>query len=249
MVSGPKSCSLKSIQSLNRQELGALKKAGIDNTKELLAATRSQADQQALAARTGVSSGQLSEAVHRADLLQVSGIGAKSADLFENAGIESASLLAQKNADSIRALLVDYAAKHPEMKVRLPSPKTIGSLVEKARQIAGATPAEPAAVDAAGAKKLACEALHAHIDEVLFGVHPDGANFREAVLGWRPESEWPKVQEKFHAAVDAWGQGAECGTDEQIPGSFWFSGSLSDLYTEVKVGKAGELLKVYVEID
>jgi hypothetical protein len=249
MVSGPKSCSLSSIATLSRTEVSALKKAGIDNTKELLDATKTTDAQQALATKAGLSCDEISEATHRAELLQVSGLGKKTADFFENAGIESLGQLAGKTADTVRAILAEFAANHPELKYRLPSPKTIASLVAKAQTLAGTVPAKPVEVSEALAKEDACVALNKYIDDVLFSDNPEGAQFREAVLSWRPQSEWPSVQAQFHAGVAQWAQKAETGTDDQIPGSFWFSGDLSGLYTEVKVDKSGEILKVYVEID
>ncbi|HCF58755.1 MAG TPA: hypothetical protein DFS52_12285 [Myxococcales bacterium] len=247
MSIGPKSCSLRSIATLNSTEIRALKKVGIDNTRELLEAAPSAAAERALAKAAGLSTAEIREAVNRADLLQIKGIGAKTADLFENAGVNSARELAQRNPNSLMAILARFEAQHPEASYRLPSPKTLASLVEKAKALT--TVEQPVEVDAAQAKTIAQAALHKYIDEVLFSDAPEGKQFRDAVLGWRPQSTWPTVQQQFHDGVAAWAAECDVGTDDDLPGSFWMSSSLSGLYTEVKVDKAGQVLQVYVEID
>ncbi|MGI5861978.1 MAG: DUF4332 domain-containing protein [Myxococcales bacterium] len=247
MSIGPKSCGLRSIATLDSAEIKALKKVGIANTKELLEAAPNTTAERALARAAGLSTLEIREAVNRADLLQIGGIGAKTADFFENAGVNSARELAQRNPASLLAILKRFDAEHPEARYRLPSPKTLASLVEKAKALT--TVEEPVEIDAERAKAIAQAALHKYIDEVLFSSAPEGKQFRDAVLGWRPQATWPTVQQQFHDAVAAWAAECDVGTDDDIPGSFWMSSSLSGLYAEVKVDKSGKVLQVYVEID
>lgn len=239
--------SLTYIRSLTPTERTALKKIGIDNTEELLQAAKNSSAERALAKKAGVSVAAVREAVNRADLLRVGGIGASRADFFENAGVNSAAELAQRNAASLRATLERAAKTSPEANVVLPSSKTLASLIEKAKALKVEAPA--ATVDAAKAREVAGEALHKYIDNVLFTDAEEGESFREAILAWRPKSEWPKVQQQMHEDVANFVRDAEKSTDKQIPGSYWFSGRLFQLYTEVTVDKTGKVLNTYVEID
>ncbi|MGC4122257.1 MAG: DUF4332 domain-containing protein [Myxococcales bacterium] len=239
--------SLSNIRSLTTAERSALKKIGIKDTASLLDAAKG--GEKALATKAGISTDSVREAVNRADLLQVKGLSAKSADLFENAGVNSAKELAHRNADSLRKVLEKFAEDHPALDIHLPSPKTIGSLIEKAKSLEVVTPPSTTPVDEAKARELAGAALHKHIDEVLFSTDPAGKSFRDAILGWRPQAEWPKVQQQMHDDVANFVKTAELSTDENVPGSFWFSGRLFQLYSEVKLDKTGKALNTYVEID
>lgn len=241
--------SLTSIRSLTTAQRTALKKIGIDNTEELLAAAKTSTAEKALAKKAGVDVSVIREAVNRADLLRVDGLGASRADLFENAGVNSASELAHRNAASLRATLERAAKANPDANVVLPSAKTLASLIEKAKALETVVTPPAGPIDQAGAREVAGQALHRYIDEVLFTDHKDGESFREAILGWRPQSEWPKVKQQMHDDVANFVKDAEKSTDAQIPGSYWFSGRLFQLYTEVKVDKTGKVLSTYVEID
>ncbi|MBI5544061.1 MAG: DUF4332 domain-containing protein [Deltaproteobacteria bacterium] len=236
---------LTTIRTLTAAERSALKKAGIDDTAELLAAAKTPKDEKALAKRAGVSVTSVREAVNRADLMRV-GLGAARADLFENAGINSAAELAQRNAASLRGVLERFAKANPELDVHLPSPKTIASLIAKAKELDAPAPAGP--IDDAAAGAIAATALHAHIDDVLFSSDPAGKSFRDAVLAWRPAAEWPNVQKAMHEDVANFVQTAERSKDP-ADGSVVLSGRLFQLYTEVKLDSAGKVLRTYVEID
>ena len=239
--------SLSSIRSLTTAERSALKKIGIDDTAELLKAAKS--GEKALATKAGISTDSVREAVNRADLLQIKGMGASRADLFENAGVNSSNELSHRNAAALRKTLEKFAKDHPGLNIHLPSPTTIGSLIDKAKGLAPVTPPVTAPIDEAHARELLATEMHSHIDKVLFSDDPAGKSFRDAILGWRPKEEWPKVQQQMHDDVANFVRTAEVTTDPQIPGSFWFSGRLFQLYSEVKLDNAGKLLKTYVEID
>lgn len=240
--------SLSSIRSLTTAERSALKKIGIKDTASLLEAAKS--GEKALATKAGISADAVREAVNRADLLQVKGLSASRADLFENAGVNSAKELAHRNAESLRKVLEKFTKDHPDLNVHLPSPKTIGSLIEKAKSLGAVTPPTPTPVDEAKARELAGEAVHQHIDQVLFTDDPAGKRFRDAVLDGRSKDQWPQVQQEMHAEVADYVKTAERFTDANSPGSFVFSGRLYTLPVEVRMDQAGKLLAPpYVEID
>jgi hypothetical protein len=239
--------SLSAARSLTATERAALKKIGIDNTAELLAAAKSPAQEKALAKRAGISVDAVREAVNRADLLQVKGVGAATADLFENAGVNSAAELSHRNAAALRATLEKYAKAHPGG--HTPSAKELSEMIAKAKELQVVTPPPAADIDETRARELAGAALNSYIDNVLFTEDPAGANFRQAILSFRPQAEWATVKQTMHDDVAKFVQNAEKSTDAQIPGSFWFSGSLFQLYTDVKLDRTGKVLQAFVEID
>lgn len=145
MTSSLRNHSLSTLRGLTAAEVARLKKLGIDSTKELLAAAPNTRAEQALAQKAGITQDRMREAVNRADLTQVPGVGPATADLFENAGVNSARELAQRNVASLNRMLAEFAVQHPELNHRLPSPTTVASLVAKAKELVAnaTTPATP----------------------------------------------------------------------------------------------------------
>ncbi|MFN7131717.1 MAG: DUF4332 domain-containing protein [Myxococcales bacterium] len=242
----PKSYSLAIVRGLTAKEVAALKKVGIDSTKELLAAAKDTRAERALAAKAGLTQTRMREAVNRADLLQVSGIGPASADLFENAGVNSSKELAQRNASALHATLQKYVKAHPELNYKLPSPTQVASLVQKAKALRAPAPAPAQPLTEAQARTRAADITHRYIDAVLFSSDPEGAQFREAVLDWRTPEGREAFRRQMHASVDGFLAEAEVFPKD---GGFTFAGRLSELYTEVKVDAKGNAQGVYVEID
>lgn len=248
-----RSLPLSSVKSLSSSDAAALKRIGIDSTKELLAAAKSPTEERALAKKAGISTAAVREAINRADLLNVKGIGKSMADLFENAGVNSAKELAQRNPDALVKTLKAYVQAHPDQGSWLPSSAAIKSVVENAKT-GGTTTTGVSTWGEAQTK--AASALDAYIDDVLFSTHPDGANFRTQVLGARPQSEWPAVQRQMHTDAatylrEALTPPATSGaTKTETPTHFNWEGAVMGLYTEVQVNKAtGKVDKVFVEID
>lgn len=246
-----KSVSLSEVRSLTTTDREKLKDAGVTNTGKLLDAAKTATAERALAKKVGVSTDAVREAVNRADLLRLTGIGASSADLFENAGVNSVKELARRNPEALAKVLSDYLSKHPELSTRLPSPKTVATLVERAKSIDA-----PALTTADQARPIAAAAVHKYIDEVLFNTqNPEGATFRDAVLGWRPSTEWDQVKADMHSDVERFVGNARgtsrASLDEVFENSdsFTFSGRLYGLYAEATVAKTGAPGRVYVEID
>lgn len=131
-----KSYSLSVVRELTAGDVGKLRKAGIDSTRKLLKATAHGAKaEHALATSAGISLTKLREAVCRADLLQVVGMGPKTAQLFAAAGVGSAQALARSRSEQLVNALARYVNAHPQLKCRLPSPTTVASLVARAQKL------------------------------------------------------------------------------------------------------------------
>lgn len=137
MPAASKSYSLSVVQSLTAGELGKLREAGVDSTLKLLRVTAQGARaEHALATRTGISLPKLREAVQRADLLRISGLGPRTAMLFEAAGVASTQALARARSEQLLEALARYVDSHPQLRCRLPSPTTVKSLVARAQKLA-----------------------------------------------------------------------------------------------------------------
>jgi hypothetical protein len=148
--------ALSQVRGLTAEEVARLSKQGIRNTADLLVAAPTPSKERSLATRAGVAPAQVREAVNRADLMRVRGIGSATADLFENAGVNSAAELSYRNANSLAQGLVKYAEAHPEQKYRPPGAATVSTLVERARQtVAAAGPGAPSPAVVAKHLKIA----------------------------------------------------------------------------------------------
>lgn len=242
--------SLASLRGLTAIEVSKLNNAGIKTAQDLLKAAAMPTAEKKLAAATGLTATRMREAVNRADLVRLDGMGPATADFFENVGVNSLKELAQRNPASLVATLKAYATKHPELNYTAPSAAKVREYVAKAKEAVGGS--APVVVNTPvttldAAKAPAAAALHAHIDNVLFSNHPDGASFRDAVLNWRSDADKVAFKAQLHASVEAFFTDAET---YDKPAEFIFAGRLADLYTEVKVNKAtGQGGNVYVEID
>lgn len=248
---------LSAVKSLTSSETAALKRLGIDTTKELLEAAKTPSAERALAKKAGVPTSAVREAVNRADLLNVKGIGKAMADLFENAGVNSAKELAQRNPDALLKTLQAYVKAHPEQGDWLPTSAKVKTIVENAKPFTTPPGPQPGRVKNWGdAQGRAATALYQHVDQVLFSDHPDGATFRQAILAWRPESEWPAVRSQFRSAIGLFlnapltPPATSGATRTETATHFSWEGALNGLYTELQVNKAtGAIDRLFIEID
>lgn len=248
---------LSAVKSLAAAEVAALKRAGIDNTKELLEVATSTSAEKALAKKAGLPAAVVREAVNRADLLNVKGIGKKIADLFENAGVNSAKELALRNPVALARSLEQFVKSNPDQGSWLPSSATIRTVVENAQAHKPPPGPQPGRVRNWGeAQGRAATGLFNHIDDVLFSQHPDGAAFRRAVLEHRPQAEWPTVRGNMRSAVGHFlnvqnpPDGHDGATRAETPTHFTWEGRLLGLYTELHVSKTtGALDRLFIEID
>ncbi|MBL8949378.1 MAG: DUF4332 domain-containing protein [Myxococcaceae bacterium] len=240
-----KPTSLSSLRGLEPAEVAALKKAGVTNNAQLLEATKTRAGAKSLAKATGLTATRMKEAVNRADLARIDGIGGAAADLFENAGVNSVKELATRNPTALHATLVSYAASRTDVDYTVPSANTVKSLVAKAVEATkGVTP--PPVTQSP--QEVATEGLHQHIDTVLFGTDPAGASFRRAILDGRTPDQQAALKARMHAEVAGFFSHPDTEYHEGPTTNGW-AGRLLDLYTEVHVKKTGGLDRVYVEID
>jgi hypothetical protein len=128
---------LSSIRGLSSQDRARFESAGIHDTADLLAAAPTVTQERALAKKTGVSTDVVREAVNRADLLRVKGVGGVTADLFENVGVESARELAQRNASNLAETVRAYAHAHSDQYPVAPAASRVAQAVLEAKSVVG----------------------------------------------------------------------------------------------------------------
>lgn len=246
-----KSVSIGQVRGLTAAEISALKAQGITTTARLLAAAPDAKAESALARKAGLKTSEIHEAVNRADLIRVTGLGPATADLFEDAGVNSVAELSHRNAANLTAALQAYAAAHPGSE-HVPSQATVAQLINGAKLLVTPAP-QPLTVDQA--RPVAAKALDAYIDDVLFNpANPDGAAYRSAALDGHTQAEQDATRAQLHASVQAFvgnGTAPYSESDEVVDGgaTLTFTGRLDGLYTEVDVGKDGQPGRVMVEID
>lgn len=124
--------NLDRVDLVTAAERRALSRAGVLDTKVLLAWTAKLSRRQWLADETGMSWERLSELAALCDLLRVEGVGPSIAEVLVKSGAPHASALA--GADP-QALLdrMRVATRGTSMRLRLPDPDTIRSWIRIAR--------------------------------------------------------------------------------------------------------------------
>jgi predicted flap endonuclease-1-like 5' DNA nuclease len=116
------SVSIKNLRGMSAELADQLRRLGIYNSDQLLAAVGTPGDRRELAEKVGASPEAILELANRADLARVRGIAGIFGDLLENAGVDTVKELAMRNPDNLYATLVQIneekalAGRHPYAK-------------------------------------------------------------------------------------------------------------------------------------
>jgi predicted flap endonuclease-1-like 5' DNA nuclease len=104
---------LSEIKGLDPATQSRLEQANIHTVDDLLNATHTPQQRAALAKHVGVSPGQLTDWINRADLMRLKGVGKEMANLLEESGVDSCKELQHRKADHLQAKLKEVNdAKH-----------------------------------------------------------------------------------------------------------------------------------------
>jgi predicted flap endonuclease-1-like 5' DNA nuclease len=106
---------------------------GIKTTEDLLAAGKTPAGRKELAAKIGVDQKALLEALNRADLVRIKGIGEVYSNLLENAGVDTVAELAKRVPANLHAKLVEKA--HDGDTRRAPTLAQVESWIKQAKEL------------------------------------------------------------------------------------------------------------------
>jgi predicted flap endonuclease-1-like 5' DNA nuclease len=125
---------LTSIQGIAAATEAKLKAAGVNSVDELLEQGATPKGREDLAAKSGVSAGQILKFVNYADLFRIKGIAGQTAELLEAAGVNTVAELAQRNASNLATKLAEVNdAKKVTGKV--PNEKQVGEWIEAAKTL------------------------------------------------------------------------------------------------------------------
>lgn len=103
--------ALRDFRGVEPDYVAGLAAAGIRDVDHMLAAGRTAAGRQALAAETGVPPQGILEFVRLSDLARIPGIKGVRARLYYDAGVDSVEKLATWEPEALRAMLVEFVQR------------------------------------------------------------------------------------------------------------------------------------------
>jgi predicted flap endonuclease-1-like 5' DNA nuclease len=129
-----KKTKLTAIQGIGEATEAKLNAAGINNVNDLLTEGATPKGREEMAARSGLSAGQILKFVNYADLFRIKGIAGQTAELLEAAGVNTVAELAQRNASNLQVKLqeVNDAKK---LTGKVPSEKQVAGWIEEAKTL------------------------------------------------------------------------------------------------------------------
>lgn len=126
--------ALRELQGVDEGFAAKLLAAGVHDTAELIKAGATRTAREELAERSGVDSRELLHAVSAADLCQLRGVTAGMAELLEQAGVASTTVLARRNADHLALKLKEVNQARRIVKTS-PSEKTVAGWIAHAKDL------------------------------------------------------------------------------------------------------------------
>ena len=108
------------IEGIGEKWAEKLKELDIDNTDELLAASKTPADRKKLAGDLGCETKTVLEWANRADLMRVKGVGEEYSDLLEEAGVDTVKELATRVPENLHEKMMEINEKK-ELVRRVPT--------------------------------------------------------------------------------------------------------------------------------
>jgi predicted flap endonuclease-1-like 5' DNA nuclease len=129
-----KKASLTSITGISEAIEAKLNAAGINNENDLLAEGATAEGREETASRSGLPAAQILKFVQHADLLRIKGVGAQTAELLQRAGVQTVAELAQSNASSLSAKLIEVNASS-KFNAKLPNEQQVAAWIEEAKTV------------------------------------------------------------------------------------------------------------------
>lgn len=126
--------SIKKIEGIGPSYAEKLVAAGIKTTDQLLEVGCSVKAREELEKKTGISSKLLLEWVNLADLMRIKGVGEEYSDLLEEAGVDTVAELANRNAENLRAKILEINEKEKLVRVP-PALKQVQRWIDEAKTL------------------------------------------------------------------------------------------------------------------
>jgi hypothetical protein len=125
---------LSQIDGLGAYAASKLKSQGIRTTDALLEAARTVKGRKELSAKTGISEQQLLEWANFSDHMRIPGMGKAKIGLIRAAGVATVRELALRNPARLAQSMKEANTRRKLVQV-LPSEKSVGQLIERARKL------------------------------------------------------------------------------------------------------------------
>lgn len=125
---------ISEIEGLSTFAASKLKAQGIRTTEALLDAASTVKGRKALAAKTGISEQQLLEWANVSDYMRIPGMGKAKVNLVRAAGVTTVRELAYRNPARLAQNMREVNEKRKLVRI-LPSEKSVGDLIAKARKL------------------------------------------------------------------------------------------------------------------
>lgn len=122
------------LDGLGPQAQARLKAAGIRTTATLLERASTVKARKALAASTGISEQQLLAWANMADCMRIKGMGKAKTELLRAAGVSTVREFVQRNPARLAQAMAEANSKRKLVRV-LPSEKSVGQLIQRARKL------------------------------------------------------------------------------------------------------------------
>lgn len=134
-VEAQRAYTIMDMEGIGPVYAAKLKAAGMTNTDRFLAATQSRSDRQALAQKTGIPYKNLLKWAQAANMMRISGIGVKQANLLQAVGVASVKELATRNPDNLGERLGVANHVGPHFTHSTPSRATVARWIQAAKAL------------------------------------------------------------------------------------------------------------------
>ena len=119
------------VAGVDHKQATKLRKAGVRTSKRLIEVAATRRGRTQLAKETGLSSKDLQNWVHHADLLRVNGVGGEYAALLVEAGVDTLRDLRRRNPTALLAKIIGLNGANRIVE-RLPTESMVESWIESA---------------------------------------------------------------------------------------------------------------------
>ncbi len=122
------------VEGIGEVYAAKLNAAGINNTDQLLEATRTKAMRAALAEKSGIEEKRILKFANMVDLFRIKGVGSEYAELLEVAGVDTVVELATRRADNLTAKMAEVNAEKNLVR-SLPSQTMVEGWIAQAKEL------------------------------------------------------------------------------------------------------------------
>jgi predicted flap endonuclease-1-like 5' DNA nuclease len=125
---------IKRVAGVAKDDIAALKQAGIRTAEKLLEEAKSPKGRRVLADRTGIDAGRLLDLANAADHMRIKGMGSNYVGLLRAVGVMTVRELQYRNPENLARAMAEANDKRRLVRL-LPSPALVVKWVEQAKKL------------------------------------------------------------------------------------------------------------------